>query len=214
MRSLLTHPVPMAALTATATTKLTKAVINSLGLNSPKIIRKIPNKDNIRYFVLKSEIKDPSLIFKNYVNDMMLNGYESKKVLVFARRVDQSTLIFDAFNDAMKDKYKNFKTRPYAKYTAETDPDVLDWVLNSFSAADGKVRFLVASVAFGMGVDCKGLHSVIHYGPPCSLDDYFQQSGRAGRDGQKSQAIIIKYPHSCASPKIDKEMKDYCSTKE
>ena len=214
IRSLLIHPAPMVALTATATTKVTKAVIDSLGLNSPKVISNIPNKDNIKYSVVKSNTKDPSSIFQHYVNEIAAKGYETEKVLVFARKNDHITSIYDAFDNPMQKQYKTFKTRPYAKYTADTDRDVLDYVLKSFGAADGKVRFLVASVAFGMGIDCQELHSVIHYGPPSSLDDYFQQSGRAGRDGKKSQAIIIKYPHSCQSPKIKQEMKDYCSKKD
>lgn len=71
----------------------------------------------------------------------------------------------------------------------------------------------MATMAYGMGVDCKALYDVIHFGPPNALDDYFQESGRAGRDGGLSNATLIKYNRSLQPPSLTAEIKAYCNNK-
>ena len=60
-----------------------------------------------------------------------------------------------------------------------------------------------------MGVDVKAVYSIIHYGPPKSISEYVQESGRAGRDGISSSSVLIHYPGSTGKAKCDKEMKDF-----
>ena len=65
-----------------------------------------------------------------------------------------------------------------------------------------------------MGVNCKGLNRVIHFGPSASLDDYFQETGRVGRDVTQSIALLISYPGCTRSTKVKKEAKDYVDNSE
>ena len=58
--------------------------------------------------------------------------------------------------------------------------------MSSLSQTDGVVRVVFATMALEMGVDFKSLDNIVHYGAPCSLEDYMQESGRAGRDHQQS----------------------------
>lgn len=60
---------------------------------------------------------------------------------------------------------------------------------------DGQIRVLISTNAAGMGVNFKGLHNVVHYGPPRDLDTLVQQMGRAGRDGEFSVEIILYKNH-------------------
>ena len=84
-------------------------------------------------------------------------------------------------------------------------------MIKSFSSQNSTVRIVFATIAFGMGVDCKGLKTVVHYGPPDDIDDYFQESGRAGRDiTGMCHAILLLYPRSLLSKHISLEMKAYC----
>eukprot|EP00795_Rhopilema_esculentum_P010035 gene10035-18672_t len=67
-------------------------------------------------------------------------------------------------------------------------------ITDSFADADGKYEFYVPLLVFSMGVDCKDLHFIIHYGPPTSIDDLCQEAGRAGRDGCQSHDLLLTYP--------------------
>ena len=80
-----------------------------------------------------------------------------------------------------------------AMYHRTTDDDVKDHVQQSLAIANGEIRVLFATVAFGMGVDVKGCHTVIHYSLPKNPACYFQESGRCGRDGQQSYAVLVKH---------------------
>ena len=76
------------------------------------------------------------------------------------------------------------ENRLFAMFHSSTPKHNKDVVLKSMTEL-GIVRVVFATTALGMGVHFVGLHSTIHYGAPRSTDDYFQESGRAGRDGKK-----------------------------
>ena len=64
-------------------------------------------------------------------------------------------------------------------------------VLDQFADSSKPLRILIATIAYGMGVNCKGVRRVIHFGPSKSIDAYLQESGRCGRDGEQSDAILL-----------------------
>lgn len=66
-----------------------------------------------------------------------------------------------------------------------------DTILDAFQKEESPIRVLVATIAFGMGVDCKGVHRTIHFGPCKNIEAYIQETGRAGRDGEQSVAYLI-----------------------
>ena len=77
-------------------------------------------------------------------------------------------------------------------YHARIDEQNKDEILTSFSEENGCIRVLIATIAYGMGIDCKGVKDVIHYGPPPNLERYLQESGRAGRnEGLECRAVIL-----------------------
>ena len=78
----------------------------------------------------------------------------------------------------------NMYTRPLKKRHEEK-------VLSSFKQAAGKLRVVIATTAFGMGIHCPDIWQDIHYGPPSCIEEYVQETGRAGRDGSQPQAIFM-----------------------
>lgn len=64
-------------------------------------------------------------------------------------------------------------------------------ILESFQSDHGTICLLIAMEAFGMGVDCEGVHRVIHFGHSKNMDSYVQETGRAGRDGHQSVAYVL-----------------------
>ena len=63
-------------------------------------------------------------------------------------------------------------------------------VLEAFSKVTGKIRLVVATRAYGMGVDCPDIRRIIHWGSPSTIEGYVQETGRAGRDGASAIAIL------------------------
>ena len=80
--------------------------------------------------------------------------------------------------------------RLFGMFHAQTPQHNKDVILSSMQKEDGVVRIVFATVALGMGVNFVGLNRVIHYGAPSSIEDYFQECGRAGRSGDQAKSTI------------------------
>ena len=84
--------------------------------------------------------------------------------------------------------------RLFGMYHANTPSHNQQVIMQSMEKADGIVRVVFATVALGMGVNFLGLNCVLHYGAPSTIEDYFQESGRAGRSGELSTSTIMWKP--------------------
>ena len=85
-------------------------------------------------------------------------------------------------------------TRLFAMYHARVSEDDKQLILQSMLNPNGICRVLFCTTAFGMGIDVPNVRTIIHFGPPSDVDDYFQESGWAGRDGIESKAVLYYYP--------------------
>ena len=65
-------------------------------------------------------------------------------------------------------------------------------ILNSFVKCGSNLKLVIATTAFGMGVDCQDIRCIIHWGAPCDIEQYVQETGRAGRDGLQAEAILYQ----------------------
>jgi len=93
-------------------------------------------------------------------------------------------------------------------YTRAATEDMKKKVLDSFIKPDGKLRVVIATAAFSMGVDCPDIRQVIHLGAPSVLEDYVQQTGRAGRDKQPATATLM---YRSSHRDVSKQMKPYAT---
>ena len=214
LRSLLIKRIPIAALTATTTMGVAKLIISNLELQQPSCYVAVPERDNIQYLVYSSKQKDPVQTFSWLLDELKAMGSATQRVIVFCRNRDHVRLLYRLFDNVLGQQYKDHRSRPYEMYHSGTDQEIKEFVSKQFSIERGITRVLLATMAFGMGVNCRDLKTIIHYGPPNDLDDYLQESGRAGRDGKQSQAILVTFPHSTGSRNISKEMKVYTKNKD
>ena len=201
--------VPMLALTATATSETRDYITDNLCLFNPVIISTTPERSNIKYNVVTVSTRDPKSFLRPIIEDLEENLYSAQRVLIFCRLMIDARKIYKCLLSHFKKKFTSYTNTPFARFHRKTDQVIKDFVIADFSKVNGIVRVLVATIAFGMGVDCQGLHQIIHFGPPAALDDYFQESGRAGRDGLPSQATLVIYPKCLGSKNITKPVKEY-----
>ena len=89
-----------------------------------------------------------------------------------------------------------------------TSPDsVKDHILKQFSDGNGHLRVLFATIVYGMGVNCKNVWRVIHFGPSKSIESYMQESGQCGRDKEHSIPILLF--NGIPMRATDSDMKEY-----
>ena len=91
-------------------------------------------------------------------------------------------------------------------YHAGTPCSVRNHISKNLSKPDGHIRILIATIAFGMGVNCKNVQSVIHFGPSENIECYVQESGRAGTNGDQSTCIVLY--HGMLLSHCSQEMKE------
>ena len=128
------------------------------------------------------------------------------RTIIFCRSHAQCTSLYAIFEEALGRSCKLF-----AMYHGSTDSDIQREVVEDFEQADGKIRILFATIAFGMGVNVQAVHSIIHVGTSLAIDDYMQESGRCGRDGAQSVAVILAFPGMYSGTRTEDTMKEYVS---
>ncbi|XP_060557646.1 uncharacterized protein LOC132718053 [Ruditapes philippinarum] len=216
VRSLLPASVPLVVMTATATAAARRDIVKLTGMHNYAEVVLSPNRRNIRYSVVHLPKFDLYAAFKHIIDDIEDNNTSAERVIVYCRKKEHCSDLFELFSTTLGEKgfangtFGDDRTRMYAMFHSKTQDDVKSSVLKSFSEENGHVRVVFCTVAFGMGIDVKGTYCVVHVGPSNSIEDYLQESGRAGRDGKsQSHAVLITYPR-CTSGNVSDEMKDYC----
>jgi len=209
------------ALTATATCSTLKAVKERLSLQDPIIIGTSPNRPNI-YLTMWHKMKLEELV-EHISSNLAASKTEYPKTILFCQTYKDVSDLYAAFIKHLgKDKtepagYPNLlQFRLVTMYTRASTDSMKKAVLSAFTQPGSTLRIVIATTAFSMGIDCPDIHQIIHWGPPCSLEQYLQEIGRAGRDGNLSEAILIggkRNRHIQYSMKMYYENEESCRRK-
>ena len=214
-RSLVPDNVRMMALTATATRTTRQQICRRLGMVKPHIVTESPNRQNIHYAVqVAGNIEET---FAPLIEEIRRKRTAMDKVIIFCRTYDESSRIY-LF---MRNWLSMFGVQPIGApdlaqfrlvdlFTACTHKDVKNSILANFARPGGVLRVVVATVAFGMGVDCPDVRRIIHWGASNDIEAYLQETGRAGRDGLPAQALLFPTTNRF----MDENMKEYVHNKD
>ncbi|XP_019858455.1 PREDICTED: uncharacterized protein LOC100633019 [Amphimedon queenslandica] len=207
------------ALTATASQTTRKSVIKLLGMHKPVTISKSPSKCNIIYFVTeKADEIEVELAY--LVDELRAYRTNTTKTIVFCRTYNDCSRLYMFFKSQLKDEMREpighpdvTQFRLVDMFIATNTASVKNAILKSFSTSGGRLRILIATIAFGMGIDCPDIHRVIHWGPPSDCESYIQETGRTGRDGLPSNATLYYSRRDIGVMHLDKSIIDYCQNR-
>lgn len=176
--------IPFLALTASATKRVRDDVVLQLQLKNPQIFEKSFARENIAYMVF--EVED-----KFFRMQQILKKHKESSIIYVRNRKSCTTIASQLENSGIKATYYHGGMLP-----KEKDKNMQLWM-------NDEVQVMVATNAFGMGIDKANVKTIIHVQLPENIENYYQEAGRAGRNGDKAFAVILANKADVSNAKME-----------
>ena len=211
-------------MTATASRSDRESIKKSLGLKECSEVNGNPDRRNImykKYFRGQSDVDSiidiltpiAQNLLKEQKNYPLTIIYIPLKWCGFAYKLFESILGSSQYFPTGSTPVP--KNRLFAQFHSPQTQQMKDEILRQLCSAESTVRVVFATVALGMGVDIRGVQSVVHLTPPRTIQEYFQETGRAGRDGQPATAVLYYNNYDIArnKPGMQNAIRTFCQSK-
>ena len=164
--------VPVLALTATATPEVVKDIQQRLAFKEENVFRMSFERKNLAYIVRRTESKQEELlhILKHVEGSAIVYAHNRKRTKEYAQLLNEKGITATFYHAGLSNDTKDRRQKAWVK---------------------GETRVMVATNAFGMGIDKPDVRLVVHVDTPDSPEAYFQEAGRGGRDGKKAYAVLL-----------------------
>jgi len=214
---------PILALTATATACYRREIKRSLGMQNVIAVEANPNRENIFYRVLpRGNRGDEKLIdvIKPYALELK-EKLISSPLTIFYSNLETCGECYCYFEQELGEQQfyplgspANFSNRLFAQYHAQYPAEYRTSLVKSLISGTSVARVLFVTVAFGVGIDVPTVERVILIGVPYTMEDFFQETGRAGRNGNSAMSVLYynSYDTSKGKKALQPVMRKYATT--
>ena len=184
----------------------------------PKVVSLSPNRANIKYsVVIATNIEEN---FATLVEEVRRRRLSMDRTIIFCRTYDDSSHIYLFLRSRLGSECVEpigapdlAQFRLINMFTGCTHPSVKDTILENFCNPNGPLKIVIATIAFGVGLDCPHVRRIIHWGASSDIEAYMQETGRAGRDGLSATAVLYTIKHP-SNRFLDAQIKEYLKNKD
>ena len=186
IRSILPPDTHVMALTATASRSLQDSVMKTLSMRNVATVAVSPDKPNVKYAV--SPFTSMNESFLPIICAVARKRTDMGRLIIFSPTLEECAKLYLLFRKQLgtdflypSDAPDLSKYRLVDMFTSCTEEGVKNQILKSFTSPTSPLRVVIATIAFGMGIDCPDIRQIVHLGPPDDIEGYLQATGRACR---------------------------------